>query len=160
MSRTNFHGPKDVRAIEVRLYLFTSVLGTYCGSVDVCAKSFLDAILLFTYELRGKLHIKEVYLVNKHEDSTANMILFLRQLLKKGMDLLTIEALEEDERMRKKVEKKPGLIAKMKAGVSDLIWGSDKEPTGPPPGRLQAGKKTMAQKGLRPLAKRPKTKIP
>ena len=26
MSRTNFHGPKDVRAIEVRLYLFIYLL--------------------------------------------------------------------------------------------------------------------------------------
>ena len=26
MSRTNFHGPKDVRAIEVRLYLFVQLV--------------------------------------------------------------------------------------------------------------------------------------
>ena len=28
MSRTNFHGPKDVRAIEVRLYFVTNILET------------------------------------------------------------------------------------------------------------------------------------
>ena len=34
MSRTNFHGPKDVRAIEVRLYIF------------MCSGSFVILTLL------------------------------------------------------------------------------------------------------------------
>ena len=32
MSRTNFHGPKDVRAIEVRLYL--DIISTGCDIRD------------------------------------------------------------------------------------------------------------------------------
>ena len=40
MSRTNFHGPKDVRAIEVRLYVFTVIVLKHGKSLSLkCEKS-------------------------------------------------------------------------------------------------------------------------
>lgn len=95
--------------------------GTFMGSVEVCAKCFLDAVLLFTYENKGKQSLKEVHLVNEHEDNTANMVIVLRQLLKKGLDLLTVEALEEIEEINKKKKKNPGIFAQVKAKLSDFL---------------------------------------
>ena len=140
------------------IFVHVSILGSYCGTVDVCAKCFLDAIFLFTYGLQGKLHIKEISLVNKHEDSTANMVLFLRQHLKKGMDLLTIEASDEYERLKRKIEKKPGLIAKVKAGVADFIKGTSKESEEAACYGKDVGKKAAAQKSS--TTNRPLPKVP
>ena len=103
-----------------------SITGTYMGSVEVCAKCFLDAVLLFAFEHRDKRFLKEVHLVNIDEDTTANMVLALRQVLKKGMDLLTIEASEQMEKMQKTIRKNPGLFAKVNAGLSDFLCGSKK----------------------------------
>ena len=93
------------------------------GAVEVCAKSFLDAVLLYAFEHRDKRSLQEIHLVNIDANTIAIMILTLRQILKKGMDLLTIEATEEMERLQTKAKKNPGLFAKMKAGLSDFLFG-------------------------------------
>lgn len=115
-------------ALKILNDLFSS--GAFKGAIDVCAECFLDAVLLFTYDQKGKQCLKEVHLVNNYENSTANMILTIRQMLVKGMDLLTIEAMEKRDRGKKR----PGLIAKIKAGISDFLFGPTKghEATEPP----------------------------
>lgn len=115
-------------ALKILNDLFSS--GAFKGAIDVCAKCFLDAVLLFTYDQKGKQCLKEVHLVNIYEDTTANMILNIRQMLVKGMDLLTIEAIEERERGKKS----PSWFANIKAGISDLLFGPTKglEATEPP----------------------------
>ena len=132
------------------------------GSVEVCAKCFLDAVLLYTFEHREKHFLKEVHLVNIDADTTANMVLALRQVLKKGMDLLTIEATEEMEKMQKTMKKNPGLFAKVKAGLSDFLCGSKKGTAASelqvPSGRVSSQKTpmtVMAPTSVRPLPKPP-----
>lgn len=96
--------------------------GTFLGDIDVCAKCFLDAVLLFTYDQKGKQCLKEVHLVNIDKDTTANMIITIRQMLVRGMDLLTVEAIDERNRMKKDTS----LFVKFKAGLSYFLFGTTK----------------------------------
>ena len=130
------------------------------GSVEVCAKSFLDAVLLYAFEHRDKHSLKEVHLVTIDANTTAFMVLTLRQILNKGMDLLTIEATEEMERLQTTAKKNPGLFAKMKAGLSDFLCGSKKggAVAGTPIGRVSDQKVPVTVKTPthgRPLPKPP-----
>lgn len=118
---------KRANKLKLSSIMFPAIsTGTYMGSVEVCAKSFLDAVLLYAFEHRDKHSLKEVHLVNIDANTTAMMVLTLRQALEKGMDLLTIEATEEMERLQTTAKKNPGLFAKMKAGVSEFLCGSKK----------------------------------
>ena len=135
--------------------------GTFMGSVEVCAKCFLDAVLLFTYENKGKQSLKEVHLVNEHEDNTANMVIVLRQLLKKGLDLLTVEALEEVEEINKKKKKNPGIFAQVKAKLSDFLSSPVKAvsamgPTSGIPGTQRRAVTVRAPTNIGPV---PKTSV-
>ena len=64
MSRTNFHGPKDVRAIEVRLYTNANLATRYEFYISYQTEvnySFLT-LFFYTYHLPYKLetHITEI----------------------------------------------------------------------------------------------------
>ena len=136
------------------------ILGVYMGAVEVCAKSFLDAVLLYAFEHRNKHSLQKIHLVNIDANTTAIMILTLRQILKKGMDLLTIEATEEMERLQTKAKKNPGLFAKMKAGLSDFMCGvkkgivMDESPSARTSSHLMQGT-TKPITAVRPLPKPP-----
>lgn len=149
LTKTFFNCLNEANGLKLKSLVFPAIsTGTLMVSVEVCAKCFLDAILLFTYEQQSNQCLKEVHLVNEHADATANMVLAVRQQLKRGMDLLTVEAIEEKEEMDKKMKKSPGLYKKVKAKVSDFLWGSSKAvtPMGPTSGIPDTQKKAVTVK--------------
>ena len=55
MSRTNIHGPNDVRVIEVRLYLFNLIMSQYLGKLPyLVTKHCTDAYTHFNVSILMK----------------------------------------------------------------------------------------------------------
>lgn len=65
----------------------------YRTPIDICVRSFLDAILIFTQNITDSPRLRDIHLVNRDADVTVTSIVLLQTLLVSNIDSLTAEAL-------------------------------------------------------------------
>ena len=64
ISRTNCHGPKDVRATEVRLYFLTEV---WCSEYYVCGKAQWNTVIVWQCDVSFSWYIGTIIKANDWE---------------------------------------------------------------------------------------------
>lgn len=75
--------------------------GVFGVPLDICVRSFLDALLIFTYQRNAK-NLKNIRLINKDPEATVTSIVLLRTALEGDVETLSSEAIETFTRWKAK----------------------------------------------------------
>ena len=83
------------------VYIVICFAGVFGVPLDICVRSFLDALLIFDHQ-RTSNNLKEIHFINRDTDATVTAIVLLQTALEGDMDTLLSQALEKFNRFQTK----------------------------------------------------------